>query len=339
MALSARWKKLVAMFFASVALAVGVAACGSSSSDSGSSSGGTRDATLILDFIPNAVHAGVYDALANGFYTDNGINLKIIQPTSTADTLKLIDAGKADFGIADGIDLAGQIDQGRGAQGIMAILQRPAGGVITLASDNITSPAELDGKTVGITGVPSDTAILNTIVSNAGGNPADVNAVTIGFNGVQALEGGKVSAFTGFVPADGVQVENDGDQTKSFLLDENGGPSYPGLVAFSTQDMIKSDPALMKGFVDATIKGYQDALANPQKAIDDLVSQTQGVDKSLAMKQFEAYVPLFGPSTTYGQFNKKHLEELSTFLVKNNLVNSPIATSRYADSSIASGGN
>ncbi|HRV60431.1 MAG TPA: ABC transporter substrate-binding protein, partial [Solirubrobacterales bacterium] len=208
------WKKIMLLLAATMALAVGVAACGSSDDDSGGSgsgsSGGTKNATLVLDFIPGAVHAGIYEAMQKGYYEDNGINLKIIEPTSTADTLKLIDAGKADFGIADGIDLATQISDGREAQGIMALLQRPPGGLITLKDDNITDPKQLEGKTVGITGVPSDTAILNTVMKDAGGNPDDANVVTIGFNGVQSLEAGKVSAFTGFIPADGVQVEADG---------------------------------------------------------------------------------------------------------------------------------
>lgn len=322
------------LLVASMALAVGVAACGSSdddSGDSGSSSGtATKDATLVLDFVPGAVHSGIYEAVQKGYYKDNGINLKIIEPTSTADTLKLIDAGKADFGIADGIDLATQINDGRDAQGIMAIAQRPPGGLITLEKDGITDPKQLEGETVGVTGVPSDNAILDTIMADAGGSSDNVDVVTIGFNGVQALESGKVKAFTGFIPADGVQVEADGYKTKSFPLDEYGGPSYPGLVVFSTQSKIGEDPDLMQGFVDATIKGYQDALDDPAAAIDALISQTQGIDKQLATDSFDAWIPLFGPADTFGQFNKKNLESLSTFMVDNGLADQPIAPDRYA---------
>ena len=234
------WKKIMLLLAATLALSVGVAACGSDddSGDSGSSGDSTaelQDATLVLDFIPGAVHAGIYDAVEHGHYKDNGINLKIIEPTSTADTLKLIDAGKADFGIADGIDLATQIADGRAAQGVMAIAQRPPGGLITLEEEAISDPKQLEGETVGVTGVPSDTAILNTVMEDAGGSADEVNVVTIGFNGVQSLESGKVKAFTGFIPADGVQVEADGYPTKNFPLDEYGGPSYPGLVVFSTE--------------------------------------------------------------------------------------------------------
>ena len=212
------WKKIMLLLAATMALAVGVAACGSDddSSDSGETgdtAAQVQDATLVLDFIPGAVHSGIYEAVEKGYYEENGINLKIIEPTSTADTLKLIDAGKADFGIADGIDLATQIADGREAQGIMAIAQRPPGGLITLEEDGITDPKMLEGETVGVTGVPSDNAILNTIMADAGGNVDDVDVVTIGFNGVQSLEAGKVKAFTGFIPADGVQVEADGYKT------------------------------------------------------------------------------------------------------------------------------
>ena len=208
---SKSWPALFATVAALLSCGIVLAACG----DDGSNPAGS-EATLVLDFVPGPVHAGIYEALDRGYYEDEGIDLNVIEPTSTADTLKLIDAGKADFGIADGIDVAGQIDAGRSAKAIMALVQRPLGGVITLAAAGIGSPAELEGRTVGVTGVPSDDAILDTVVAADGGDPAAVNRVTIGFNGVQSLEAGKVDAFTGFIPADGVQADVDGYPTRSF---------------------------------------------------------------------------------------------------------------------------
>ena len=341
MSIKSSWKRIVLMLVASLTLATGFAACSSddddSSSDSGTTSAQTKDATLVLDFIPNAVHAGIYRAQAAGYYEDNGIKLKIIEPTSTADTLRLIDAGKADIGIADGIDLAGQIDQGREAKGVMAVLQRPPGGLITLKEEGIESPSGLEGKTVGVTGVPSDDAILDTIMADDGSSSDQVDKVTIGFNGVQSLEAGKIAAFTGFIPADGVQVEEDGFPTTSFALDEYGGPSYPGLVAFSTESKIADNADLMQGFADATIKGYQDTLDDPEQSIDDLVNETQGVDKQLATAQLDAYIPLMGDSDTYGQFSDDSLKELSDFLVENDLAKEPIAPDRYATNEYTGG--
>src|SRR5919106_1673510 len=100
-------------------------------------------ATLVLDFVPNAVHTGIYCALADGRYEDNNLELEIVEPTSTSDTLKLIDQGRADFGLADAIDVGQQIDRGLGATAIMAVVQRPLGGVITLAVTRIRTPRDL----------------------------------------------------------------------------------------------------------------------------------------------------------------------------------------------------
>ena len=183
---------------------------------------------------------------------------------------------------------------------------------------------------MGITGVPSDTAILNTVMKDAGGNPDDADVVTIGFNGVRRWESGKVAAFTGFIPADGVQVETDGYPTKSFLLDEYGGPSHPGLVVFSTESKIGDDPDLMQGFVDATIKGYQDALADPARGDRRADLADPGHRQTAGTKSFEAWTPLLGPADTFGQFNKKNLESLSTFMVDNDLASEPISPDRYA---------
>lgn len=298
------------------------------------------DAVLVLDFVPNAVHAGIYTALAQGCYEESNIDLEIIEPTSTADTLKLIDAGKAQFGIADGTDVAGQIEMGRGAKGIMAIAQRPLGGVITLTEAGITEPSMLEGRTVGVTGVPSDSAVLDTLVANDGGDPDRVDTVTIGFNGVSNLANGKVDAFTGFVPADATQLEVDGFPVRAFPLDEHGGPRYPGLVLFSTEDRIESDPDLMKAFVHCTVDGYEGALDDPQAALRDLLEGVPVLDRELAEAQLEAYAPLLEPDgSAYGSFDREDLESLSEFMLENELADAPIAPHRYATNEFVPGGD
>lgn len=323
-----------------LALALTVAACGGN--DNGSSGGSATtgsaklkkktSATLVLDFVPNAVHAGIYRAVAQGYYKDNNIDLKIIKPTSTSDTLKLIDAGKAQIGIADGIDVASQIDSGRGVKGIMALTERPLGAIITLKKKKIADPSQLDGKTVGITGVPSDTGIGSWIVNQSGGDWNKVNRVTVGFNGVQNLENGKVDGFVGYGPADGVQVEVDGFPTTQFPLYKSGAPSYPGLVVFSTQDEIKADPALLKAFVAATVKGYNDTLKNPNASLNDLLAENPSLKQDIAKAQLDAYLPLFkGSQKQYGIFDDAVLTQFSNWLVNDvNLLKKQFTAQRYA---------
>jgi NitT/TauT family transport system substrate-binding protein/putative hydroxymethylpyrimidine transport system substrate-binding protein len=288
-------------------------------------------ATLVLDYLPNAVHAGIYRAVAAGYYERNNIDLKIIQPTSTADTLKLIDAGKADFGLADSVDVMGQIDRGRNAQAISAIVQRPLGGVITRTADAIDDAKELEGKLVGVTGVPSDKVILETTVDHAGGDPTRVKTVTIGFNGVQALAAGKVAGFVGYYPADGAQANVDGTPTRAFKFDENGGPRYPGLVAFSTRKTIQARPALIAAFVDATEHGYRDVIADPAAGLKALLAENRSLDRTLATAQLAAYGPLFrGDARRFGVIRPADVNALSAFLSATGLIGTPIPVGRFA---------
>ena len=280
-------RRPLVLIIAFVALAL--SACGGS----GSSSAGLRHATLVLDFVPNAVHAGIYRALAAGYYRQDGIDLRVIPPSSTAATLELIDAGKAQFGLADGIDVAQQVASGRGAQAIMAIVQRPLGAPIALASEHLRSAADLVGRTVGITGVPSDLAALDTVVAHAGGDPKKVKVVTIGFNGVEYLEAGKIDAFTGYWPDDGVSLEVSGHPITVFKLDQNGGPAYPGLVAFTTRKLAKHDPALVRAFVKATVRGYEDTLRDPARSLRELIAANPTIQPKLARASLAAYLPVF----------------------------------------------
>jgi ABC-type nitrate/sulfonate/bicarbonate transport system substrate-binding protein len=287
--------------------------------------------TLILDFIPNAVHAGIYRAIAAGYYKQANINLKVIEPTSTADTLKLIDAGKADFGLADGSDVGTQIGDGRDARAIFAIAQRPLGGLIALASAHLSSAAQLQGKTVGITGVPSDTATLDTVIRHAGGDPSKVHVVTIGFNGVQDLEAGDIAAFTGFWPADGVQLEVSGHPITVFKLDEGGGPAYPGLVAFTTQSLIASHPALVRAFAAATIKGYESTLKDPTQSLKDLLALNPTLQRAFTRASLNKYLALFTDSgqVRFGELQSEKIAALSRWMVQTKLIGSEFTPQRY----------
>lgn len=284
----------------------------------------------MLDYLPNAVHAGIYRAQAAGYYRKRNLDLRIIAPTSTSDTLKLIDAGKADFGIADGIDLAGQIDAGRDAQALMAVVQRPLGGIITLKKAGISSPRELEGRTVGLTGVRSDAAVLDTIIRDDGGDPKKVKRITIGFGGVAALENRKVDAFVGFYAADGVQVEQDGFPTTTFAFDDHGGPRYPGLVAFTTRRNVTAGVPRLRAFVAATIDGYNDTIKDPASSLDDLLAGAKGLKRPLAEAQLAAYGPLFqAGAPAFGPINPDDIAGLSDFLVATKIIKAPIAPSRY----------
>jgi putative hydroxymethylpyrimidine transport system substrate-binding protein len=147
----------------------------------GPAGGPTDDsATLLLDFTPNAVHAGIYTARRRGFDTGAGVRLHIRVPASSTDAVKLLAAGRVDFAVLDIHDLALARERGQDLVGVYALVERPLAAVI--AQPGIRSPRDLEGKRVGITGVPSDTAVLRSEVAGAHGDPARVKTTTIGFS-------------------------------------------------------------------------------------------------------------------------------------------------------------
>jgi putative hydroxymethylpyrimidine transport system substrate-binding protein len=285
---------------------------------------------LILDFTPNAVHAGIYRALAAGYYRREHIDLQVVEPTSTQETLKLIEAGKAQFGLADGSDVAGLIGAGGSAQAVMALVQAPLGGLIGLASEHLRTPADLVGKTVGITGVPSDRAVLDTELRHAGVSPARVKVATVGFNGGQALVAGKVAAFTGFIPDDGVALSASGHPITAFALNRNGGPAYPGLVAFTTRRLIAADPQLVKDFVTATVHGYEDTLADPQRSLTELEAANPTLPHKLTAASLKVYLPLFkAGGVPFGTLQAANIGAMSSWMVASGLLHGPIVPRRY----------
>src|SRR3954467_5905371 len=168
--------KRVAALLATALAATALVACGG-----GAEPGAPKRATLVLDFAPNAVHAGIYAALQEGFYREAGVDLDVQQPSASTDAPKLLEAGRAQFAILDIHDLAIAREQGFDLVGVMPIVQRPLASVIAGDPGAVRRPRDLEGRTVGVTGLPSDDAVLDSVVAADGGDPADVQRVTIGF--------------------------------------------------------------------------------------------------------------------------------------------------------------
>ncbi len=267
--------------------------------------------TLILDYLPNAVHIPIYNALAKGFYKDAGIDLKIETPTSTSDTIKLMSAGKADFGITSMLDFLTTYQQDPSVKIFSAVEQSPLGSIVGFKKSGITRPKDLEGKLVGVTGVPSDLAALNSIVAYDGGDPTKVQNITIGFNAVQNVVSGAVQAAIGFWNSEGVQLSAM-EPTFIFRLDEYGAPTYPELVFFAKSQFLDSDPCVAQAFVDATAKGYADMVANPDAALQALLDQTQGLALNDTKAQLDVLMPVFkGDAPAYGHVN---MDALAAYL-------------------------
>src|SRR5258707_6325585 len=142
----------------------------------GSSGGWQPTLRLALDFTPNAAHAPIYAAVRTGADRRHGVRLRILGPgTGTPDSLKLVNSGRADVGVLDIHDLGLAAARGADVVGIGALVQKPLAAVIAQAG--IKRPRDLAGKRVGVTGLPSDVAVLRAVVQGDHGNFSAVRRI------------------------------------------------------------------------------------------------------------------------------------------------------------------
>jgi ABC-type nitrate/sulfonate/bicarbonate transport system substrate-binding protein len=272
-------------------LAAALSACGGSS-------GGDRpdaDATLLLDFTPNAVHAGIYLATARGYDDAEGVRLRIRKPNASTDALKLLRGGRADLAILDIHDLGLARQQGHDLVGVMAIVQRPLAAV--LAQPEIRRPRDLEGERVGVTGLPSDEAVLRSVVAGDGGDPEKVRSTTIGFEAVKAMLARRVAGATAFWNAEGVALRRRRPEIREFRVDDFGAPAYPELVLTVTRKTLEERPAVVRAAIRGLQRGYTQAQADPESAITALMEAERGLDRAGLAAQLDAVAPAFTAGT------------------------------------------
>jgi putative hydroxymethylpyrimidine transport system substrate-binding protein len=208
------------------------------------------DATLLLDFAPNAAHAGIYAATQRGLDRKEGIDLRVRVPSASTDAVRLLLGGRAELAVLDIHDLAIARERGRDLVGVMAIVQRPLAAVLT--APGIKTPRDLEGRRVGVTGLPSDDAVLRSVVHGAGGDPAKVRSTTIGFNAVASVVSGRVAGATAFWNVEGVALKAREPGSGEFRVDDYGAPSYPELVVTVARRTLQRDPVAGAPDIDPT---------------------------------------------------------------------------------------
>jgi NitT/TauT family transport system substrate-binding protein/putative hydroxymethylpyrimidine transport system substrate-binding protein len=275
--------------FTALLLSAALVACGGGgNSDSGSSD---APVTVALDFVPNAAHAGIYAGREGG---SGNPPLTVRVPSGSTDSIKLLLSRRADMSVVDIHDLGLAREKGQDIVGVGALVQRPLAAVI--ARSNITRPRELEGKRVGVTGLPSDLAVLRAVVENDGGNFDKVRKITIGFAAVKALAAGKVDAVVAFWNVEGVTLKREGVPTREFRVDDYGAPHYPELVLAVRGEELRNEQSRKRvaGALGSIADGTRAALREPRDAIAT-VSQESQSNPGLVAAEMDAIRPALSP--------------------------------------------
>ena len=267
-------------------IALVAAACSSNDSSSGSSASASGSAAAApatlnveLDWVPNPDHVGLYYAQEKGYYTDANLTINFRQPSNAADPIKLVALGKVDLAITYEPEMFYGQQNDLPAMAVATVVPVPLNSLIVNPDQPITDLSQMDGKSVGVTGIPSDDAFYTTMLKTASLSESQVPKVNVGFNLVPSILSNKVDGIIGgYQNVEAIQIEQEsGKKPSVFPADQLGVPSYAELVIAANADRLSSDAAYadaVRRFVAAVIEGTDGAIANPDEATSIMKQDT-----------------------------------------------------------------
>jgi putative hydroxymethylpyrimidine transport system substrate-binding protein len=236
--------------------------------------------TLTLDWTPNPDHVGFYYARDMGLFAQAGLDVAIRAPSDPTAPLKLVGVGRSDLAVSYEQELFFAAAKGLSVVAVAAVVPQPLNSFMAI-KPQVKSLADLKGKAVGITGVPSDYAILASA-----GLKGKVKIVTVGYNLLPALLSHRVDAVLGvYRNVEGIQLQLRGLHPTIIPIERAGVPTYDELVLVANKTRLNNDPSYrseVKRFVGAFLAGTNDARTHPRRALAILKKVTASEPKFLA---------------------------------------------------------
>jgi putative hydroxymethylpyrimidine transport system substrate-binding protein len=261
-------------------------------------SAGGQKLTLTLDWTPNPDHVGFYYARDTGLFAKAGLDVSIRAPSDPTAPLKLVAAGISDLAVSYEPEVFLAAARKLPVVAVAAVVPQPLNSIVAI-EPAVRSVRDLKGRSVGITGVPSDYATLDTALQSAGLTRRQVKVVSVGYNLLPALLAHKVDAVLGvYRNVEGIQLRLRGLQPTVIPVDRAGVPAYDELVLVASSTRLRSDPAYrtnVSRFVAAFLAGTTQARRNPERALSILGRVTASDPTFLAQATPATLALLAGP--------------------------------------------
>ena len=317
-------KKLLPLTAALVVGLVVLAGCGEKEDELEPS--GSKRVELMLDYFPNADHAGIYAAQAAGYFAQAGLDVEIRTPPDPSAPIKQVAAGNVDLAISYEPEVFRARDIGLNVVSIGAVVQEPLTSIISLPKAKIRSPRDLKGKTVGTAGIDYQTAYLETILAEAGLNTDSAKIRNVGFNLTPALLTGRVDATLGaFWNYEGTDLRLRGKRPQIIRMEDAGVPTYNELVLVANADALERDAGKLRAFIGALSRGTRDLRSDPNEAIQGLLEANPDLDPELQRAVVKVTLPLFFPpeGRPYGWQDPDQWDAFSAWMRDGELLEEP----------------
>jgi putative hydroxymethylpyrimidine transport system substrate-binding protein len=316
-----------ALVIGAILATVTLAACGEKKDTLAPSAAQTQPLNLMLDWLPNADHVGIYAALADGAFAKAGLDVHVKIPSDPATPLQLLAAGKVDAAISYEPQLMLARDAGEPLVAVAALVQRPLTSIVSLRSKHIASPRDLRGKTIGDAGIPYQRAYLRTILAHAGVPAGSVKDVNVGANLVPAMLSGRVAATLGaYWNYEAIQLRQAGKHPDVIRVDDAGVPTYDELVLVVRENEIATQSNELRRLVQALGRGYQAVRADPAQGVDALVKANPTLSRKLQQASVQATLSSFFPakaSLPWGWQDQGQWTAFGKWMLSQHLIKSP----------------
>ncbi len=277
---------------------------------------------LILDYVPNTNHTGFYVAKEKGFYKDAGLELEIEEPIDGV-TSTLIANGKGDFGISyqEDVTYALSSEEPLPIKAIATIIQHNTSGFASAKSKNINSAKDFEGKVYAGWGSPAEEAIMKAVVEKAGGDFNKVQMVLADSADYTVLEKNADLIWL-FWAWDGIAAKLAGvDINYLELKDLDSRLDYYTPIIIANTDTLDNKKEMTKKFMQATKKGYEYAIKNPEESAKILHKFIPESDENMLIESQKYLAEKYSEGTdNWGEMKAEVWDAYCDFLIEFNLL-------------------
>jgi putative hydroxymethylpyrimidine transport system substrate-binding protein len=277
--------------------------------------------TLALDFYVNPDHAGIYEAIDDGYFREAGLDVQPQTPSDPSAPIREVATGRVDLAISYEPEVLLARDQGLPVKAVAALVPTPLTSLIWLRSSGIHDVKDLRGKTIATAGIPYQEAYLATILGRAGLSTSDVTTVDVQQGLLPAILSGRAQAMLGgFLNVEGVDLQLRGKDPTVIPVDKLGIPTYDELVLVANSDTLDERSEDIRLFLAALERGTKAAVADPAGATKDILKAGKGLDPKITAAEVRKTLPLLLPRDTkhpYGYIDPKQWQLFAQFFADN----------------------
>jgi len=249
---------------------------------------GLTPVTMTLDWVYQGPNDGFMIAQEKGFYREAGLDVAIASGKGSGATAQLVASKATQFGFCDGYVVGNGVAKGMAIKSLGSVYRRNPAAVVVLANSGIMTPKDLEGKSIAMTAGSAQFQQWPAFLKGAGIDGSKIQVVNIDPAGVgPALINGQVPAIGGFaqgyVPA--IEIRGKKEVRIFWFADYGVNVVSNGIIVH--QDLLKSDPNLVRTFVTPTIKGFLYGRQNPDEAVAIIKKYSETIDPAITRREME----------------------------------------------------